>query len=462
MRYHQSIWLAATAAALLAAGCVGAESPATDDTGTIEVRLITPQAGAFELTRVSLETDTGVSADLTRNPQSGQFAGTVLLPAGMHELTARAFIDAELVGVSNPVPADVQAGGVTLVMIQILDVTGGNQPDFGPILASLSHPTSTTAGAEVLFAASVIDPDGAPVSFDWSDDCGDATFSAPQAAQTGWSKLGPGTCRVTLVASSEGVSITNSFSIVVFQAGANQGAIEVVTEFISAPTPTLQLAVGNSLCITSPFSGDASCPTVFASPQFASVFVPHQWQNGTPGTATLSDDCGGSVGVTSQDSFSLQANWLPPVEGGVCRLTVRAINGQGVVGELSMAVVVLAGTPRQPAAPPTLFADLFPASGASCSAAGGGPASVCGFTLAGSTQFLQASVFWNDGLPGSVAFTDGCGGVFAGDTGSPGSGFFLREWTAPAANFQLCPITVTATNLEGQSTSAVFLIDVLL
>lgn len=461
MRFQQSIWVAATAAALLAAGCVGAEPPATDDTGRVEVLLLTPQAGAFEVTRVALQTNNGVSADLTRNPQNGQFTGTLLLPAGMHELTGRAFRDAEVIGVSNPVPVDVQAGGVSQVMIQLLDTTGGNQPDFGPILASLSHPASSTAGAEVLFAAQVIDPDGTPVSFEWADDCDDSTFTAPQAAQTGWSKLAPGTCNVTLVASSGPASIFNSFEVVVFPSGTNQGALQLVTQFISAPAVALNLASGPKFCITSSFSADASCQEAFASPEVPLVVSNIDWAGGIPGTVTLSDDCGGSFGVTYHDAFLQQANWLPPVEGGLCRLTVRATNGQGVVGQLSMAVLVREGTPRVPASPPTVFAGLFLANGL-CSTTGGAPALLCPFTMAGSTQFLELSVSWNDGLPGSFEFTDGCGGVFTDANSSPSAGYALQEWRAPATAAELCPITVTATNLEGQSTSAVFLVDVFL
>jgi hypothetical protein len=462
MRAHESIWLAATAAALLA-GCVGAESPATGDMGTVQVRLITPQVGQLELTRVSVESNTGASADLTRDAQTGQFTGSLLLPAGMHELTGRAFIDDDLVGVSNPVPADVQAGGVTQVMIQILDITGGNQPDFGPILASLSHPTSTSAGTEVLFAASVIDPDGTPVSYDWTDDCDDSTFTAPQAAETGWSKLTPGACRVTLVASSGGVSITNSFSVVVFQSGADQGAVEIVNEFISAPTSSLQLVAGSEQCFTTSSAADASCRKVFASPEFAQVLVGIDWANGSPGTATLSDDCGGSVGVGVQNPSTIIAAWLPPIQGGLCRLTVRATNGQGVLGQLSMAIVVLDGVPRQPATPPTISAEMFlPTEFGRCLAASDQPASDCGTLAAFTSTAISARVFWGDSLPGSIEFTDGCGGQFFGTGVDLVSGFAGTEWAAPGTSAADCPITVTARSLEGLTTSAVFLLDVLL
>jgi hypothetical protein len=459
MRFRHMTWLAAGLAALLAAACAGPETAGTDDMGMAQVTLITPQVLPFELTRVSVETNTGFSADLTPDPQTGAFTGTMMLPVGVHELTGRAFVNADLVGVSNPVPADIQAGVVTQVMIQILDITGGEQPDFGPILESLSHPTSATAGAEVMFAVSIIDPDGTAVAIDWTSDCADATFTAPQAATTGWSKATPGTCRVTVTGASNGLSVSQSFSIVVFLAGANQGAVGIVNQFISAPSPELQFFVPDGFCFVNPFSFNASCAVVVASPTVPTVQVSTNWQNGTPGNVTLSDDCGGTFGITLNDPFFMGANWLPPVQGAICRLTARATNQQGVVGEISMAVLVRSGTPRQPSGAPQVRVDLFGPFGG-CTAFSDQGESFCPPIQSGTTSDLQGNVFWADTLPGTLQIADSCGGTFLGGFSDPQGGFFTDRWQAPAAPAPGCSLTVTARSLEGVTRSAVFRFDV--
>lgn len=457
MRFLHLTWLAAGMAALLA-GCAGSDAESTDAMGTARIQLITPQAFEFQLTRVSVETNTGFTVDLARDPQSGAFTGSLSLPVGVHEVTGRAFVDAEQVGASNPVPAEIQAGAVAQVMIQILDTTGGDQPDFGPLLESLSHPASTTVGTAVLLAASIIDPDGTPVSIQWADDCDDASFSSPQDGVTGWSKAAPGTCRITLTGTSNGQSLTTSFSIVVFEAGANQGAVEVISEFISAPSVDVQLSLPDGFCLVNRFASNASCSSAIASPTAASVQGFVTWENSTPGTSTIFDDCGGAFSVNS-NQFFIDTTWLPPVQGGICRVTVRAISQEGVVSEMSAAVLVRPGTPRQPVGAPQVSVNAsFPST--FCQGFSDQGESFCGPTQSGRLVNLDGSVFWNDTIPGSIQITDSCGGVFSPGFIDVRNGGFFGTWQAPASPAASCRITVTATSLEGVTRAAVLRTDV--
>lgn len=464
MRFLHHTWLAAGLAAMLAA-CAGSDVASTeapgDGTGTARIHLITPQVFDFQLTRVSVETDTGFIVDLARDPQSGAFSGSLALPAGVHEITGRAFVDAGQVGASNPVPAEIQAGAVTQVMIQILDTTGGNQPDFGPILESLTHPASTTAGVQVILAASVIDPDGTPVSIQWAQDCNDASFTAPQDAVTAWSKATPGTCRITLTGTSGGQSLATSFSIVVFEPGANLGAVEVISEFISAPTLELQLSLQSAFCVVNRFVSNASCAAATSSPTVTPVQAFVNWENATPGSMTVFDDCGGGVSVLFQGLTFLDARWLPPAQGGICRVTVRATSLEGVVSELSAAVLVRPGTPRQPVgAPDVALNGFFPAAMSFCSGHSTVGEVFCNPTPAGSTASFDGSVFWADTLPSTIELTDSCGGAFSSRATDPASGFFSATWQAPAAPVAGCAITATARSLEGVTRSAVLRFDV--
>lgn len=440
------------------AGCGGSDAESTDATGTARIHLITPQAFDFQLTRVSVETNTGFAVDLTRDQQTGDFGGSLALPAGVHEITARAFVEAEQVGASNPVAAEIQAGAITQVMIQILDTTGGDQPDFGPILESLTHPTSTTAGVEVIFAASVIDPDGSPVSITWDDDCSDSSFTSPQEGMTGWSKATPGTCRVTLSATSGGLSLATSFNIAVFEAGANQGAADIVSEFISAPTISLFLFLPDGFCAVDRFAGNASCASAIASPDAASVQASVSWENATPGNFTVFDDCGGVFGVSAGQSF-VDGTWLPPVQGAICRVTARAISQEGIVSEMTAAVLVRAGAPRQPVGAPRVRVNAFlPAS--FCEGDSDAGEALCGTMRPGSVLNFDGNIFWADTLPGRREVSDSCGGVFSNLFHDLRGGFHAGTWQAPATPAPGCAITISAVSLEGVTRSAVLRINV--
>ena len=458
MRFRGSSWLIMALVALpLGAGCSGSET--ADAMGTARVRLITPQASSGELTQVTVTTDTGFSTDLARDATTGEFSGSLTLPAGMHALTGRAFVDAELVGESSPVPADIQAGVITAVQMQILDITGGNQPDFGPILESLSHPESTTAGTEVMFAVSFVDPDGDPVTIEWSDNCTDATFTAPTGPMTGWSKATDGNCTVTVTGTANGSSVSASFDMVVFAAGADQGAAELTGVFVEAPTITMGVFLpGESTCVVDENAASASCAGAIASPDVGSVQALVGWGNGTPGTFSVSDDCGGAFGIDFQDDFSLDARWLPPVTGAICRVTLQATNQEGVTASLSAAVLVRDGVERVPTITPTVnlgvsFTIEF------CSVSSNDGPLACGALSVDETANVSSDVSWGDALPGTLVLSDDCGGTFVDEFSEPD--FLAATWQPPAAPTSGCPVKATATSLEGVVTEAVLLVDVL-
>src|SRR5262249_37447330 len=151
----------------------------------------------------------GQSQDLVQNFTTGTFDGTLILPAGTQSLVASAFSGDTLVGQSQPVSVDVQPGVVTRVTVRILDLTT-DTPIYGPIVDSLSLPTTTEAGTHVTFAISVVAPLGDPVSYSWTSDCPDSAFSTPDAAATGWSKPTQGACNITVTATSNGFSVAQS------------------------------------------------------------------------------------------------------------------------------------------------------------------------------------------------------------------------------------------------------------
>jgi hypothetical protein len=431
---------------LLAVGCGNGDGIR----GMAEIRVHALQLSAGNITRVTVEAG-GLSQDLTRNPTTGLFNGTLLLPVGTYDLVARAYVDANLVGQSNPTPMEIQAGIVTRVTLRILSTTGGGQPNFGPILDSLTYPTSTQAEAQASFAISVVAPNNDPVAIEWASDCADSTFSAPQSPTTTWSKASPGTCRITVTATSNGISLTESFSIVVFPAGSASGAVTVDGVFVEAPSLYLSLYNGPQGCSVAPASQSASCPGSVASPNVAGYQVNvFGWGNSTPGTLAVSDNCGGRFGATYQNPDSVSGNWLPPVQAGVCIITASAVNGDGVAATLRAAILVREGTPRT-ASPPRINADFF--GYGYCQLSSDNSPANCAPMPAGNGGNLQGGVNWVDGLAGSVSVTDDCGGTFNRYSSDPASVY--GTWTPPNSPGATCLLTIRATNLEGITSEAV-------
>jgi hypothetical protein len=435
---------------LLTIGCVAGDGDPADDVGTAEqglteIRIDARALLAVGITQVSLEAS-GQSQDLVLNPATGTYDGTLILPAGAHSLLARAFADGTLVGASNPIAVTVQSGQVTRVVMHILDLTGSAPPLYGPILDSLVFPTTAQATVPVTFSSSVIAPAGDPVTYAWSSSCADSTFTAPASASTAWSKAAQGSCTLTMVATSNGLSLVQSFEVVVFPAGSGSGAVDASAQFVTAPS--LFLAFPEVGCYVAP-GGNSSCPSTLTSPSVSSYSANvTSWGGSSPGTLTLSDNCGGRFGTSYSSPESRSGVWLPPVGAGVCILTATAVNGDGLVATLTAAVLVRAGTPST-AQPPSIFGQVFPS--VNCVFASDSGPTDCGAIPAGSPLTIFGSVSWADGYPESVTLVDSCGGSLV----PPNNAYsFSSPWNLATLPGQICTLTVRATNLQGGTSEA--------
>lgn len=435
-------------ASVIAVGCATAdhEPTATDQQGLAELHVDATPLLAAGINRVVVE-GAGRSQDLRLNVATNTYDGTLFLPSGSQSLVASAFASDTLVAQSRPTSVDVAAGAVTRVVIRILDLSMQGPPVYGPIVDSLSFPTTTDAGTTVTFSISVVAPAGDPVSYAWISDCADSTFSAPTAATTGWSKPTQGACTITAFATSNGITTGQSFAILVFPAGTGNGAVNVSGLLVTAPQ--LFLSLPNVSCFVEP-GLNASCPVTIASPATtayqASVF---DWGNSSPGTLELSDNCGGRFGVASHSPTDVTGDWLPPTTGGVCILSARAVNGDGLATTVTAAILTHPGTPAT-AQPPQLGVQLIGSLG-SCFLVAPGDPITCAPFMAGSQVSLFGSSGWADGHPGSLTVDDDCAGH---QPDPPSVSFFNVSWTAPTTRSN-CTVTVHATNLEGASTDAV-------
>lgn len=242
-----------------------------------------------------------------------------------------------------------------------------------------------------------------------------------------------------MLASSNGFLVGQSFVVVVFPVGAGSGALDVGGVFVTAPSIFIALPELN--CFVSP-GANASCPGTTASPR-APAYQTNvtSWGSSTSGTLEVTDSCGGRFGTTSQSVGFVTGNWLPPVDGGICIITARAVNGDGLVGTATAAILTHAGT-QATAQPPQLSIEYT----TGCFL--GTPPSECGPFAAGGQVLMFGDVFWNDGIPGSMTIVDDCGG----SQPAPGSTTFVgNSWFTPNTPGRTCTTTVHATNLQGSS-----------
>jgi hypothetical protein len=249
-------------------------------------------------------------------------------------------------------------------------------------------------------------------------------------------------------ATSNGIEIVEQFLIVVFAAGAQNGAVTVDGQFIAAPSVAFQLDELDCSVTSSPdasSASDSSCRTTTASPAITTVSAAViDWGLSTPGSIALTDNCGGTfTGQTALPSVA-QAMWQPPVAGGVCILTARAVNGDGGANQARLAVLVRPGVPSVP---------RIEVSTHSCSFTSDDPMQpvMCPAERLGGMQSVTARVFYHGGPPGSLTMSDSCnGGTFT----SPDPSNLGRAWTLPSVLGLTCTVTVTATSLQGVTSVA--------
>lgn len=427
-----------------AAGCV-TDHPgiASEQQGIAELRVDAASLQAAHVTRVTVE-GAGQIHDLVFNELTATYDAAMFLPTGTQSIIARAFSEDVLVGASTPVSVNVQTGLVTRVVLRILDLTV-EPSTFSPLFDSLTFPTTIPAGGSAAFALSVIAPAHDPVTYQWSSDCADSTFSAAAAATTTWSKPTEGSCRIHVVATSNGLSLERSFLIVVFAGATSSGALDISGVFVTGPQVAFALDQGRCFRASGQAS-DASCASTVAAPSTLDLVITvFSWGASTARDFELSDNCGGGFGVISPTSDGLGAQWMPPASGGACILTARAINRDAVATTLALAVLARPGV-----VPVTHPPQLDVEFGDCLFSTPPGGAQDCGVLSAGGFTSLRVFPSWQDGTPGIMTVNDDCGGGRFHGTSS----FQLnRGWQVTSPAGTTCHLTVDAINLQGAKTT---------
>lgn len=173
-------------------------------------------SGGPSITDVDLTVEPGgATARLSYDAPSGDWKGTVAAPAGVQMLTATAYGNGAVVA-SGSGSAVVTAHGTTSVVLVMLARSTPPTPwDHGPIVSRVLASSRTAwTRQSITLALDALDPDGDPIAYSWTDDCGGA-FTAPGSASTTWSSSTATTCTVTGTARSRGLSDSATLAIAV-------------------------------------------------------------------------------------------------------------------------------------------------------------------------------------------------------------------------------------------------------
>ncbi len=437
----QSI-LVITAAALASPGCTTPEGAGAVGSASLRIDV----GNQHSITRVAVSTLTGHETDLVRDDVSGTYIGALLLPAGSHDLIGQAFVEDELVGESVPVAVEVQAGLVVGADIRILDLTGAGTVGHRPIIVALTHPLSAVVGQPASLAATIVDPDGDPVTVAWSSECPEAVFSAPESTETDLTLTDQGTCDVSLTVSDGELTTVDSFKVVVFGEGANTGAVDISGTFVAAPTISLTLAYPAGTCDVFTGAQDGTCAGDIASPDTATIVAFADWGYGEPGTIEITDDCGGVTDLHLEDPFFVDGVWTPPTAESVCLITARANGPEGPSSEVSAAILVRDGEPQ---ASEPLISATFSHDDGDCDVSAGTLDTECPAMGGNELGILEATIDWLDLPPGTVDIFDTCAGEFIVlDTSDPF--FAFAEWIAPSTDPE-CELHIRAEPANGSN-----------
>lgn len=309
------------------AGSGGAGPAADPESGAIKASVaLVMQSGGPSVTRVHVDVEPdGTNQDLTYDAASGQWLGTIAnVKVGAQTLTITAYSGSTLVG-TGTAPVDVTKRGTAAVFVNVYD--GSTPPpawDHGPIITSIGTSASSPMQTDTVnLNVTAVDPDGHPLSYSWSANCGGSFSSATSITAPTFTDASIEACVLTATVTSNGLSDTAKVPVNFQQA---YGTISATAVFVPVPWIRSMTAVGGGMscsllrggtdgsCRPSPPGDSAIAVTVFLDP------VPAD--SGT--TVVLADNCGGSVTSGPIDlagAGSATFTWNAPAGANACIVT---------------------------------------------------------------------------------------------------------------------------------------------
>ena len=329
------LWAAPVAAIVMSVAGTGGASDGDITSAKAHVQVEVPKAFAGVITRMSVQVDAGEEIDLDVGVD--QFTGLLVVPAGDRSFVGRAYdATGTLVGQSRTLQAHVTAGVIQGVELAILDLTQ-SESHFGPAVLGLTYPETGEVDAPFTLSFNVVNPDGSPVAIQWTSNCADGVFSDPTAATTTWTKPAVGGCAISVSATSGGFTVSRTFSVIVFPAGSQQGAVEITGRFVPAPAqPQLSLSYSNGSCTITAGTADSTCQSPVQRGEAVNFSVyAYDYYN----TVTIADDCGGRFYYSYDYGYQKGGYWYAPADKASCIITATLTNSSGSSNQSRAGVV---------------------------------------------------------------------------------------------------------------------------
>ncbi len=337
--------------AALAISCAQRSQPGGNVTFTVDA---VTSGGA--ITSVTGEVPpANVSMTLAYDSASGKFKGAIDVPSGAQTFTMRAYAGSRLVGTGSAT-ANVVSGQTVNVFITILDTTGPlPTPPNRPYVTSLVVPATVEAGAQAIFTATAVDPQGDALTYEWSQSCNPAaagTFGALGAASTTWTAPDSATkCEITVKATSaSGLYDTKNATLAV----AGDGTVDVTVQYVPQPVieqVSLQTYAvpEQEVCSVLRDDATATCPDALSAGGTWKVVFTYQLGTTEGLSASLTDDCGGKAipnpqATTPISSTGAEFQWTAPSSAGVCILKAMVTSG-GLTDTFPVEVVLVGSAP---------------------------------------------------------------------------------------------------------------------
>jgi len=329
---------------------------APPSSGRVGVRLSPRIAPDYVVSRVMIEfSPDGIIGQLSYDSTSQLFSGVFTLVEGPHTVIATVYAvpttaprgsqREEVIVGSGTASFTVIANATVGVYLVISDTTDALPPvDAGPIILSVSVSNLTPRRLEVVtIAVDARDPNGDPLTYQFSQDCTFGVFSAPNSFVTEWYGRETGTCMISILASSGSLSDLYSFTIEVFPA---LGEAQITVDYLPNPAITLiELDTSQGACVVTHSDTNATCPYSLSPGSSYYLYVEVNWGVNPPvqaGAITIRDNCGGSFTPSSSCDGSASfcdGFFTAPSTTSVCLITAT-VQHYNLTDSLSMGVAV--------------------------------------------------------------------------------------------------------------------------
>lgn len=313
--------------------------------------------------RVDVNSVPPVTKWLGYDNSQGKHVGAVAVPPGTWDFTVTAFdANGNSVATGQALGVTITDGATTYVTITIFDTTGAPTagPNPAPIIASVGYTTPATMGVAVPLTVTAIDPNGDPITYEWTQVCTaitvgktnqDGVFSTPDLATTDWTHEFPDqSCVITIhVFDDAGGEDSKSFTMTVEPpTGEGAAVIEgVMVQFPQIGSITVRSPVAavpqEPVCIVGRYGTDGSCHGPYTQGRVLEIQLNYVLGNTSAPSSTLTSSCAGSIVQNSFSNTTALYTWTEPsgaLTPTACIITGFVTNG-GMTDNFPIGLVLL-------------------------------------------------------------------------------------------------------------------------